>query len=151
MSGTYSDDWDGGLVGNLPDDTATCDRACPEGQHLTDGCECVEDDSSDGYGGLTGDPDTSIAEYGGLIGYVLADGDGDPYFHSSDEQADGEDIVEGGINEDADSSAFDEAFDDIPTPDPTETNYKFWAGVGLFLLALIALRPYASLGAEVAG
>lgn len=130
-----------------------------------DGEETDQDDGGDSllfwtdedYGGWTGDPDTQVVEYGGPLGYLLYQDAEDPLFHSSDEQVeDGEGIVDGGLTGDEETSVDEEAMDGLQAflnnqANPTGVSFKWWFWGLAALLLLVVLRPYADLGAEVAG
>lgn len=93
----------------------------------------------DDYGGITGDPDTSLAEYGGLLGYALADTSegSDPYFNNSDDQTEGgAPVVDGGWNQDSDS----DVVPDFPFTPEGAGNVPW--GI-LIPLAVVSIAAYA--------
>ncbi|UWG46571.1 hypothetical protein HSRCO_0272 [Halanaeroarchaeum sp. HSR-CO] len=158
MSGTYSDDWDGGLVGNLPEENTDNDSDLAEesdgyGGSLEDAEESEGSGWFDGWGTAI-DPETGCGGYAGC-GLIAEPGEEQTSGGASEEAVEDTQDVISDYQDDADHVAEQtdpeaiRVFVDETVPDIR--SMPWWVYVGLLLILLIALRPYASLGAEVAG
>lgn len=143
----------GGTIADTEDDTIEESVEQASGETVAE-----LEAQADEWAGITGDPDTTLAEYGGLLGYGYAtatgnDGeDSDPIFHSSTEQyEDGEGVIDGGLTGDEETNAPGQVGHIVvETAENAAGAAPWWVWAIALLLVLVLLSDYAEIAASAA-